>query len=117
MVYNVYMIRHQIYLTPQLKREIQIQARKKGKSEAEVIRDVLEDGLKIKKGSRQGSDEVLFKITGIAKKGPKDLSSNLFDYLYGDKSPNYGKNAPKLTKAEERRIEQFLNAKPKENTD
>jgi len=90
MVYNVYMIRHQIYLTPQLKREIQVQARKNGKSQSEVIRETLEEKFKIKDKKLSGG-EVLLKIAARAVKGPGDLSTNLFDYLYGNKSPNYGR--------------------------
>src|SRR3989344_9352036 len=108
------MIRHQIYLTPQLKREIQVQARKNGKSQSEVIRETLEEKFKIKDKKLSGG-EVLLKIAARAVKGPGDLSTNLFDYLYGNKSPNYGKNAPRLTKAEEKRVERFLNAIHKEN--
>lgn len=91
MVYNVYMIRHQIYLTPQLNREIEIQAKSWGKSQSGLIREILEKGLKIS-GRQKKTISVLDRITGIAKKGPEDLSTNLFDYLYGGKSPNYGKN-------------------------
>lgn len=85
------MIRHQIYLTPQLKREIEIQARKEGRSESGIIRKILENGLKIETKEKKSTADYLENITGIGKKGPKDLSANLFDYLYGDKSPNYGK--------------------------
>ena len=109
-MYNVY-IRHQIYLTPQLKREIEIQARKRGKSKSGVIREVLEKDLEINKNKRSGAEVLLELAKSATKKGPKDLSTNLFDYLYGDKSSNHGKNAPKLTKLEEKRIEKFLNEK------
>ena len=85
------MIRHQIYLTPQLNREIEIQAKDRGKSKSGLIRETLEKGLKIS-GRAKKTISVLDRITGIAKKSPGDLSTNLFDYLYGDKSPNYGKN-------------------------
>lgn len=85
------MIRKQVYLTPQIDRELEIVARQEGKSVAEVVRDILEKGLKVKDAKKENPAAVLFKISGIAKKGPKDLSTNLFDYLYGKKSPNYDK--------------------------
>ncbi len=85
------MIRHQIYLTPQLNREIEIRAKSRGKSRLGFIREILEKGLKIN-GRQKKTISVLDRITGIAKKSLGDLSTNLFDYLYGDKSPNYGKN-------------------------
>lgn len=117
MVYNVYMmIRYQMYFTPQLKREIQVQARKNGKSQSEIIRETLEEKFKMEKKKLSGAD-VLLKIAARAVKGrgPRDLSANMFDYLYGDKSPNYGKNAPRLTKAEEKRIDKFLHERRKHN--
>lgn len=85
------MIRHQIYLTPQLNREIEIRAKNNGKSKSSLIRETLERGLKISSRSKK-TVSVLDKITGIAKKSPGDLSANLSNYLYGDKSPNYGKD-------------------------
>ncbi len=77
-------------MTPEIDRALLILARKEGKSVAEVHREILKKGLRTK-SIKANPASVLFKITGIAKKGPKDLSANLFDYLYGDKSPNYGK--------------------------
>ncbi len=110
------MIRKQLYLTPQIDRELEIVARQEGKSVAEVIRNLLEKSLRVKNNQQHSTASVLFKITGMAKKSPGDLSTNLFDYLYGDKSPNYGKNRPVLTKAEVKRVEKFINEHRKENT-
>lgn len=90
MVYNVCMIRKQFYVTPEIDRALIILARQEGKPVAEIHREILKKGLKTHKAKANSAD-VLFKITGIAKKGPKDLSSNLFSYLYGEKSPNYGR--------------------------
>jgi hypothetical protein len=116
MVYNVYMIRKQVYLTPQIDRELDIVAKQEGKSVAEVIRERLEKSLRIKKDQPQNGAEVLLKMAkNASSSGVEDLSTNLFDYLYGDKSPNYGKNAPKLTKAEEKRIEKFINERRQKN--
>lgn len=89
MVYNVYMIRKQFYVTPEIDRALLILARKEGKSVAEILRETLKKSLKIR-SSQKKTMSVLDRITGIAKKGPGDLSTNLFSYLYGDKSPNYG---------------------------
>lgn len=110
------MIRKQVYLTPEIDRELVITARREGKAVAGVIREILQKSLKIKKIRQQQSAAVLFRITGMVKKSPGDLSSNLFDYLYGDKSPNYGKNKPVLTKAEEKRTEKFINEHRQKNT-
>lgn len=85
------MIRKQFYVTPEIDRQLTILARQKGKSIAEVHREILEKRLKINNKRKEAPASVLFRITGIAKRGPRDLSTNLFDYLYGDKSPNYGR--------------------------
>lgn len=85
------MIRKQFYVTPQIERELEILARQKGKSVAEVVREVLEHSLKIKK-TDDSPAEVLLKIAARAGNGPGDLSVNLTSYLYGKKSRNYGKN-------------------------
>ncbi|MBI2315245.1 CopG family transcriptional regulator [Candidatus Daviesbacteria bacterium] len=86
------MIRKQIYLTPEIDRELNILARQQGKSMAEIVRDILEKRLKISERPKNTVEGFLNRITGIGKKGPHDLSTNLFNYLYGDKSPNYGKH-------------------------
>ncbi|MDP3733053.1 MAG: hypothetical protein Q8Q91_00785 [Candidatus Daviesbacteria bacterium] len=84
------MIRKQIYLTPQIDTELNILARSRGKSVAEVVRSILEKSLKVKNAEKQSS--LLLDLANMGfKGGPKDLSANLFDYLYGDKSPNYGR--------------------------
>lgn len=109
MVYNVYMIRKQIYLTEDIDNELTTLARREKKSVAQLLREILEKSLRTQKKTRSGAEVLLELAKNASKKGPKDLSTNLFDYLYGDKSPNYGKNAPKLTKAENRRIDKSLN--------
>ncbi|GEM_PF-961904 len=84
------MIRKQIYLTPVLNRELAIAARREGKSEAAVIREILELKLQLKK-INENPAAVLLKLAQHTFKGPGDLSANLTRYLYGDKSPNYGR--------------------------
>ena len=84
------MIQKQLYITPEIDRALQILARREGKPVAEVHREILERELVTKSKPRSGA-EVLLRLTGVAGKGPKDLSTNLFDYLYGDKSPDYGR--------------------------
>lgn len=85
------MDRMQLYITPEIKKALKTTARQNGKKVAQIAREVLSKGLKVKQ-SQKTTAAFLDSITGIGKKGSKDLSTNLFDYLYGDKSPNYGKN-------------------------
>ncbi|MBI2590532.1 MAG: hypothetical protein HYW33_01455 [Candidatus Blackburnbacteria bacterium] len=107
------MLRKQIYLTPQIDRELTIRARGEGKSVAEVVRESLARDLGVE-NKRQNAGEFLLELASdAASGGPKDLSTNLFDYLYGDKSPNYGKNKPKLTKKEIEHINRFVNDRSK----
>lgn len=83
------MIRKQMYLTPQIDRELEIVARREGKTVSEIVREILESSLKVKK--TQNTSLLLDLANMNFKGGPKDLSAKMFDYLYGDKSPNYGR--------------------------
>lgn len=77
------MIRTQIYLPEELETEIRFRARKDKKSKAEVIRGALKKGLEDKRASNLGNE--LLRIANLGGRGPKDLSTNHDDYLYGDK--------------------------------
>jgi hypothetical protein len=83
------MKRKQIYLTETLDREISILSKKVDKPKSEIIRDLLEAGLRRK--TKEAPANVLLKIAAKATAGPGNLSTNLNSYLYGSKSPNYGK--------------------------
>jgi hypothetical protein len=83
------MKRKQIYLTEVLDKEIALLSKKEDRPKSEVIRKLLEEGLN--KEPREAPGAVLLKIAAKATPGPGDLSTNLTRYLYGDKSPNYGK--------------------------
>ena len=109
------MIRKQLYLTPEIERELLIAARRQGKTTAEVVRKILEKGLAIEKRTEENAGTFLFRLAQNTFKGPKDLSTNLTSYLYGDKSPNYGKGGKStdLTKAETKRLHRFLHGRRK----
>jgi len=105
------MIRKQLYITPETDRALKIEARKQGSTQAEIIRKILAKELKVKQ-KKEAQGTLLLDLTTLGGKntnGPKDLSANMFDYLYGNKSPRYGKNKPKLTRAEEKHIQRFIN--------
>lgn len=85
------MIRKQLYLTPEIERGLTIEARRQGKTTAEVVRNILQKSLKIEKQQEENGGAFLLRLAANAGHGPKDLSTNLTSYLYGDKSPNYGK--------------------------
>lgn len=85
-------VRTQLYVPREVAQEILLLARTEGKPRAEVYRELLETGLKRKtRKKRLTSVEGLLKIASLAQKGPKDLSSELSSYLYGKKSPDFGK--------------------------
>lgn len=77
------MIRTQIYLPEDLKSELELIAKRERKPVAEVVRRAVKREVK-RKGLTGGA--TLLKIAAYAGKGPADLSTNLFDYLYGEKS-------------------------------
>ena len=79
------MDRVNIYLPKLLRQRIQLQAQRENRPQAEVIRDLLSEGLNLK--SPKNARESLLALTRLGiKGGPPDLSTNLDDYLYGDKS-------------------------------
>lgn len=85
-------IRTQLYVPQEIAQGILLLAKTEGKSRAEIYRELLATGLQKKtKKKTLTSAEGLLKIASLAKRGPKDLSSNLGSYLYGNKSPNFGK--------------------------
>lgn len=109
------MIRKQLYITPEIDRALEIEARRQGKSAAEITRQILARGLKVKK-VRSAANTLLELAQNAFKGGPSDLSTNFFDYAYGKKSPNYGPNKPKLTKQELENIESFVNENLKQTS-
>lgn len=81
-----HMVRKQIYLTRKLDQYIHVLAQKQNKPEAEVIRGLLERGIK-----RQGlmnTGEALLGLATLGERlglaGPTDLSERHDDYLYGE---------------------------------
>ena len=81
------MIRTQVYLTEDQARDIKLQAKRENKHEAEVIRELLREGMKKSTAKAQESTgESLLRLAAIGGKGPADLSSRVDDYLYGENS-------------------------------
>ena len=81
------MIRTQVYLTEDQARDIKLRAKLYNKHEAEVIRELLIEGMKKAASKAQESTgESLLRLAAIGGKGPADLSSRVDDYLYGENS-------------------------------
>ena len=81
------MIRTQVYLTEDQARDIKLRAKHENKREAEVIRELLSEGMKKAASKAQESTgESLLRLAAIGGKGPADLSSRVDDYLYGENS-------------------------------
>ena len=79
------MIRTQVYLTEDQARDIKLQAKRENKREAEVIRELLGEGMKKSTAKAQESTGAsLLRLAAIGGKGPADLSSRVDDYLYGE---------------------------------
>ena len=78
------MIRTQIYLPKQLYENIKLQAKMADKPAAQVIREYIDKGMEAQQ--RPAQKDGLMKLASLnITGGPKDLASNLDDYLYGDK--------------------------------
>jgi hypothetical protein len=81
------MIRIQVYLTEEQARDIKLRAKRERKHEAEVIRELLSEGLKSSTSHRQESTgDSLLRLGAIGAKGQTDLSTRTDDYLYGEDS-------------------------------
>jgi len=79
------MIRTQVYITEEQARDIKLRAKREKKREAEIIRELLNDGLKIKPIKRnESTGESLLHLAAIGGKGSSDLSTRIDDYLYGE---------------------------------
>jgi hypothetical protein len=80
------MIRKHVLLPLPLNEQIKLVARKDQKSEAEVIRQLLESGLQTKHQHTGSVGHALRKLAEIGKQagatGPTDLSKHIDKYLY-----------------------------------
>mgnify|MGYP001576370652 CR=1 FL=1 len=75
------MLRTQVYLTEELYQEINLLAQKERKASAQVLRELLIEGLSQKK-KRTSIGNALLTLSKIKAHGPKDLSTNIDEYLY-----------------------------------
>ena len=81
------MIRTQVYLTEDQARDIKLKAKRENKHEAEVIRELLSEGMKkAARKTQESTGDSLLRLAAIGGKGPSDLSSRVDDYLYGENS-------------------------------
>jgi len=79
------MIRTKVYLTEDQARDIKLRAKREKKHEAEVIRDLVDVGLKSATPTgKESTGESLLRLAAIGGKGPADLSTRIDDYLYGE---------------------------------
>jgi hypothetical protein len=79
------MIRTQVYLTEGQARDIKLQAKRERKPEAEVIRELVNKGLRQLGSHEESTGHSLLRLAAIGGKGPEDLSSRIDEYLYEDK--------------------------------
>ncbi len=82
MVYISHMIRTQVYLPKELYQEVQLVAKKESKKSAQIVRDLLSEGL-IRRKKKVTIGEAFLDLASVAVKGgPPDLSTNHDKYLY-----------------------------------
>lgn len=78
------MIRTQIYLPKDLYQEVKLVAKKESKKSAQMVRELLSEGL-IKRRKKGTIGEAFLDLASVAVKGgPPDLSKNHDKYLYED---------------------------------
>jgi len=79
------MVRTQVFLTEEQARDIKLRAKREKKREAEVIRELLSEGLKTApRMTQESTGESLLRLAAIGGKAPTDLSTRIDDYLYGE---------------------------------
>jgi hypothetical protein len=88
MRYTLYiMIRKQIYLPEELERRLAIASKQQRRSEAELVREALEE--KLAAAAPVSAGAALMKLAELGKRLdinlPADASANHDDYLYGDR--------------------------------
>lgn len=82
------MKRTQFYLPQDMYQDLAFVAQKEAKKVAEVVRELLEESLQVRKMRRKTN--VFRELAKIAKAGPRDLSTSYKDYLFG-KGSKWGK--------------------------
>ena len=82
MVYNMFMIRTQVYLPDEVYQSVQWVARKEKKAAAQVIRELLAQSL-TRRIKTMNAGARLLKLAKCAVAGlPSDLSVSIDDHLY-----------------------------------
>ena len=80
------MIRKQIYLPEDLERRLSVASQQQQKSEAELVREALEE--KLGAAAPVSAGDALLKLAELGKRLdirlPEDASAKHDDYLYGD---------------------------------
>jgi hypothetical protein len=89
-IIKIDMIRTHVYLTENQSQAIKLRSRREQKPEAEVLRDIVDKGLAAGDSTvKLSTGQSLLQLVELGEKygahGPADLSTNLDDYLYGDK--------------------------------
>ena len=80
----------QIYIPDDLKSDLTLLAQREKISVADIIRRAVNKEVHTQ---RRKAPSTLAKLAKLGMKGPGDLSTNLFDYLYGEKSDYASKKA------------------------
>jgi hypothetical protein len=81
------MIRTQVWLTEDQSKYIKERARSEKRKPADVLRELVDRGRLVSQGERkENAQAFLARIKKLNLTGPTDLSTNLDDYLYGDRA-------------------------------
>lgn len=86
----LHMLRTNVYLTQEQEREIKVRAAIGKKPRAEILREVIDNGLKVASVQKSASTQAFMKLAKIAQQfkgkgtAPKDLSRNLDKYIWDE---------------------------------
>lgn len=74
-----------VYLSEKQAQHLKIRAQRERKKETDILSELVEQGIRAE-APRESAGEALLRLAAIHAKGPKDLSTKIDDYLYGENS-------------------------------
>ena len=77
------MIRTQVFLPEETYQYIKIRALREKKPAAQIVRETLQAGMR-QSTKKQNAGATLLQLAKLKGRGPKDLSKNIDQYLYGE---------------------------------
>lgn len=86
MLQYFHMFKTYLYIPTELNQQLEFAAKANRVTKARLMRQALQEGLKVLKQDRNDAGQILLDIASLAKKnkvqGPRDLSTKMDEYLW-----------------------------------